>query len=736
MTSDEYAQYIDDFELDVDVMPGESLTDYIERRRREFESKADGGSIGIEVLFKPKRGEYQTGGQAYDSRATAQDFANALKSVSAGTTYQQQADAKRYARNEANRMLTDAFRSGNQQGIQNLYNQFGFNTTAPGSQLFSRGTTSGTLNQIIGLSAANRDRVLDQMAQRMLSYPTGGSSAPDPFKKRIDELEKIKAENQRIVNQYIQNNPPSMGIITGPMGGAAPSPGKPAYEDKTLLSQLTKLTPEQATYFDPFEQLSDIDQYNLAQVFPNLKSQLRNPNFVSSSGPLDKQQIFERMYGLKDGGRVPMVSGGFLKGLASLFKGGDKAADLAKQEEIFRSGPITKEFLETVDSKVINPFVRSRDAKGVGSYGLYDNFDDMPAGLKAAEIIKRFVDRKTGKINYDAAEFFIGRKLKGNETIDELIEIAISKPIGMGKGPFKDFEEYVLKGEKKADGGRVGLFMGGPALEGQALSIYDSMSAYGFSDQQIADALSARGLYTPAGSGSTQPEQVTGIINQQIQTGGGDDRYQGGGKFGNLDITDVKTFQKDVYNAKTGQFEQQTVTGYKNPTLGNYQTFDGKNINHAGINFKPAFAMALESLGVGPKKDAKGFYDGQIAGTFTGFKPEDFKDITGFLKAKKSRQIFMDNQKKAIDAAERERLRIEAEKINAAISRAESARQYDPNIHGPTNYGLGSDGKQSFDSGMGFGINATTGGPVSNKTGKGRTDYSKGGLATMFTRRR
>ena len=55
MTSEEYGQYIDDFELGADVMPGESLTDYIERRRREFESKADGGSIGIEVLFTDKK---------------------------------------------------------------------------------------------------------------------------------------------------------------------------------------------------------------------------------------------------------------------------------------------------------------------------------------------------------------------------------------------------------------------------------------------------------------------------------------------------------------------------------------------------------------------------------------------------------------------------------------------------------------------------------------------------------
>ena len=33
MTSEEYGQYIDDFELGADVMPGESLTDYIRRNR-------------------------------------------------------------------------------------------------------------------------------------------------------------------------------------------------------------------------------------------------------------------------------------------------------------------------------------------------------------------------------------------------------------------------------------------------------------------------------------------------------------------------------------------------------------------------------------------------------------------------------------------------------------------------------------------------------------------------------
>ena len=73
MTSDEYAQILDDFELNApgDVMPGESLTEYIERRRREFDSKADGGSIGIEVLFTDKkpRKNFFMGGPALEGQA-------------------------------------------------------------------------------------------------------------------------------------------------------------------------------------------------------------------------------------------------------------------------------------------------------------------------------------------------------------------------------------------------------------------------------------------------------------------------------------------------------------------------------------------------------------------------------------------------------------------------------------------------------------------------------------------
>ena len=88
-------------------------------------------------------------------------------------------------------------------------------------------------------------------------------------------------------------------------------------------------------------------------------------------------------------------------------------------------------------------------------------------------------------------------------------------------------------------------------------------------------------------------------------------------------------------------------------------------------------------------------------------------------------------------AAEKERqireAKTKAEALKAIQSQAKM--DYNPNIHGPVDYGKDSQGNQSFDSGMGFGI-GSDGGPVSNRTGRGRTGYSEGGLATMFVEKR
>jgi hypothetical protein len=64
----------------------------------------------------------------------------------------------------------------------------------------------------------------------------------------------------------------------------------------------------------------------------------------------------------------------------------------------------------------------------------------------------------------------------------------------------EEFDAYV-KEKKYADGGRVGFFMGGPALEGPALGIYNSMKAYqSFTDQEIANAIKEAGYELPTSS--------------------------------------------------------------------------------------------------------------------------------------------------------------------------------------------------------------------------------------------
>jgi len=113
--------------------------------------------------------------------------------------------------------------------------------------------------------------------------------------------------------------------------------------------------------------------------------------------------------------------------------------------EKFREGPIDLKFLENIDKKDLAPFIRSRDKGGIGGYGMYDDFADMPAGLKAAELINN-IKTKDGGINYKAAELFLGKKLKGNESADELIQI-------------------LNRQEMRADGGRIGYANGTPSFE-------------------------------------------------------------------------------------------------------------------------------------------------------------------------------------------------------------------------------------------------------------------------------
>ena len=75
--------------------------------------------------------------------------------------------------------------------------------------------------------------------------------------------------------------------------------------------------------------------------------------------------------------------------------------------------PITVKMLEDISKDDLNKILRSNEL------GLYKN---RPEVLIAADMTKRFTNKK-GKIDYENAQFIIGKELKGTETLDELLQL-------------------------------------------------------------------------------------------------------------------------------------------------------------------------------------------------------------------------------------------------------------------------------------------------------------------------
>jgi hypothetical protein len=205
--------------------------------------------------------------------------------------------------------------------------------------------------------------------------------------------------------------------------------------------------------------------------------------------------------------------------------------------------------------------------------------------------------------------------------------------------------------------------------------------------------------YTPSTSIANAPN--TGITNTQAavpyiwppQGGGGGGGGGGlGGKWGNLDMSKSKMFDENVYSrdminmspmqavkeeltTPTASFKPGQVQGFYNPQLGMYQTLEGKNIKHLGIDIKPIFGSILESMGVGGKNKYFKHRLGSTEGTFThgldsgidkikeGWEKEKekFKNIGVFKKWRENKaikkekrlqaEIAADNLKAAQDAA-------------------------------------------------------------------------------------
>ena len=170
---------------------------------------------------------------------------------------------------------------------------------------------------------------------------------------------------------------------------------------------------------------------------------------------------------------------------------------------------------------------------------------------------------------------------------------------------------------------------------------------------------------------------------------------------------------------------------------GGITTIGSNRINSNDPTFRDPLNDLIESkLSVEDKeKYADNMYN--IQETKTGFIDGVKNTATDLLDLYKtySPMGFIGRKIEQAQKSKIERERVAAEKARkekeaqAAIAEAARAAQY-----GATNYGRGSDGQQSYSNmgTQGFGVNATTGGPVSNRTGRGRTDYRYGGRASYF----
>ena len=225
------------------------------------------------------------------------------------------------------------------------------------------------------------------------------------------------------------------------------------------------------------------------------------------------------------------------------------------------------------------------------------------------------------------------------------------------------------------------------------------------------------------------------------QTGGGGD-FRGGGRYGNLDLSKGKTFNKNVFSrdminmspmqatkegltTPTNSWQNKEVQGFYNPTTGQYQTLAGKNINHLGLTVPSISGMLFDkSFGKGPQI-------GDIKGTFTEGWDEGLENIkegteewfdaiktkVGWGKKKAKKAL---DHKKHITAIELKEKQKEERKKEAEAKKLEGysgTRDYDPTQGGGGHYsGRGGSGSGP-QSGAGYGPWKAQGGMI--------TDFNK-----------
>ena len=434
------------------------------RRRR-----ADGGAIGIEVLFEEKkpRKDFNIGGRAqktnttsYDPRASIMDYGAALDKVGAGTQAEKSKSLGQYAK-----------------------------------------------NYFTGLGEAGLKKLNPSVRSLAASYGIG---------KPISKFSELSPQVGQALQGAIMNtikNPQQRNALTN-----------------SNISLKNIPVSSYTSYFKDRGVANTAGLYDTG--YNSFADQLKD---MAAALAGDASAIARTTYGRFNVDIDPEARTGFLK----------DTYDFSKK----MPGSTAYGINMALPQKFIDEILNSAEYQKATGYKPPSQFPDY----KTAALQSQFYKNNPSSLDFDLFKSAYAKATGGPKTTigsegqlltnygnydpSRTYSSYMSNTQTSGNRPFFDqfvndktfnksalLSMYGAPGYMKpyyADGGRVGLFMGGPALEGQALSIYNSMNAYGFTDQQIANALEGQGLYTPPGS-STPETTAPNIINQQIQTGGDD----------------------------------------------------------------------------------------------------------------------------------------------------------------------------------------------------------------------
>jgi hypothetical protein len=739
--------------------------------------KADGGAIGIEVLFEEKkpRKDFNIGGQAqktnttpYDPRASIMDYGAALNKVGAGTQAEKSKSLGQYAKNyftglgEAGlKKLNPSVRSlAASYGIGKPISKFSELSPEVGQSL--QGAIMQTLKdpRSSGISLKNipvssytsyfKDRGVANTAGL---YDTGYNSFGDQLKDMAAALAGDASAIARTTygRFNVDINPEARtGFLRDTYDFEKKMPGSTAYGINMALPQkfvdeiLNSPEYQKTTGYKPPSQYPDYKTAALqSQYYKN------NPSNLDSD-------LFRAAYAraLPDSGIKTRIT-----------NEGQVATDYGNYDP----SRVYSAYMGNTGTSSSNPFFDQ--FKG-------SQYADMPTIMEA-------MYGTPGNIN-----------------------------------PYY------------ADGGRVGFFMGGPALEGPALGIYNSMKAYqSFTDQEIANAIKEAGYELPTsstppdsstpsvgdnlgitnndrsvalpigsvtGSGLvgdymaatqdrqnrlTNPNKVQSFINnftgggqadigEMIRTGQVDTRKTSGIPLGIGSLLSQILPDKYYDMSLADQVFTQSQMGYTGPTVfgenrtGNYKDPFGLNVRSAFGNYAEAVGKNFDQLRGTLTKDREGVTFNEETGLFEGVNADAVNKQTEMIRNKynfRKQQLGVKNvldsqiksagaQREKDYAAALEKARLEriakqqiadAEKAarqraqEEAIARDIARDMQESNRAGKTGgYQAGYD--RDFMDGPSGGGGNTGGSPGSS--GPGGSDsmgsFARGGLAAMFKKKR